>query len=138
MGILDQLTQSPSQPPQSILDGCSPCPRCDGLHLWTDRQSRLRCHDCDPPRHPSLVISRQVSSLAGPEPWPRQDSQEPARHEISRWGDLRDDETLEAWWSRLNAGQQVRGSGSLGVFFLGKLDSNSKKRTIRNRGRRSG
>ena len=135
MGILDQLTQSPTQPLQSTLDGRSPCPRCDGLHLWSDRQSRLRCQGCDPPRHPSLVTSRQVSSLAGPEPWPRQDSQEPARREISRWGDLRDDETLSAWWGRLDAGQQVRGDGSMGVFFLGKLDSQMKNRTISSMGR---
>lgn len=104
MGFLDALSRATPTTPAATLDGHSPCPRCDSLHVWTDRQSRIRCHECDPPRHASLVAHRQIATVDGPEPWPRQGPQDVPGREIARWGDIRDDESLEAWWDRLDGG----------------------------------
>lgn len=104
MGLLDALSRPTSTTPAASVDGRSPCPRCDSLHVWTDRQSRIRCHACDPPRHASLVAHRQIVTIDGPEPWPRQEPQGAPGREICRWGDMRDGESIEAWWNRLDGG----------------------------------
>lgn len=109
MGILDHLTQASTQPLQSTLDGCSPCPRCDGLHLWRNRFGVLRCSTCQPPPHRALIAERLMATLEGPEPLAR--SVPPAgrpQRPVAEACVLRAEETLGEWWARLEA----RGAGA--------------------------
>ena len=108
-GVLCKIENTPQKNESTSVDGFSPCPRCDGLHLWRDRFGVLRCSTCQPPPHRALVAERLIATLEGPEPLAR--SVPPAgrpQRPVAEACVLRAEETLGEWWARL----ETRGAGA--------------------------
>ena len=108
-GVLCKIENTPQKNESTSVDGSSPCPRCDGLHLWRDRFGSLHCSGCLPPPHRALVAERLMATMEGPEPLAR--SVPPAgrpQRPVAEACVLRAEETLGEWWARLEA----RGAGA--------------------------